>query len=93
MAEHGRLYSKDFGLYAHGNSTTHNTMADVKEHIKRKGYTRGTVTPKASYLPLDAEGNESHTIPLVWEDTGPSRPFEVTKRGAFKWADTLAVVN
>jgi len=73
-------------LYAHGDSTIHNDLAAVKEQVKRKGYTRGTVTPVASYMPLDSEGKESYNLPLVWEDTGPSKPFEVTKRGAFKWA-------
>lgn len=87
MATHGRLYSKDLRLYAHGKTTTHNDLAAVKQHIKREGYTRGTVTPVASYLPLDSDGNESYILPLVWEETGPARPFETTKRGAFQWAD------
>lgn len=87
MAEHGRLFSKDMRLYAHGKSTTHSNLAAVKEHIKRNGYTQGTVTPVASYLPLDSEGNESYNLPLVWETTGPERRWQATKRGAFQWAD------
>lgn len=90
--KHGRLFSKDFRLYAHGTSTTHSTMSDVIDKVKRSGFTQGTVTPVAAYYPLDSEGKESSNLPLVWENTGKPRPFEVTKRGAFKWADTLIVL-
>ncbi len=91
MAEHGRIHSKNLRLYAHGSSTVHDDLAAVKAKIKREGFTRGTVTPVNAYFPLDADGNESWSIPLIWEDAGDPRPFNVTPRGAFKWADTMAV--
>lgn len=91
MATKGSLYSKDLQLYAHGSTTTHSDLAAVKEKVKREGYVKGTVTPVASYWPVDESGKERGDLPLIWETTGEARPFEVTKRGAFRWADSMAV--